>query len=78
MSTEDGLADTIKPRLKVMGADPKRVFAVNTTLTLDPDGFKQLESYLKDKRPMLVIIDPLFLHTLVAVKTPTELPTPAQ
>ena len=47
MSTEDGLAGTIKPRLKIMGADPKRVFAVNTALTLDPDGFKQLESYLK-------------------------------
>ncbi len=60
MSTEDGLADTIKPRLKIMGADPKRVFAVNTALTLDPDGFKQLESYLKDKRPMLVIIDLIF------------------
>ena len=44
MSTEDGLADTIKPRLKIMGADSKRVFAVNTALTLDPDGFKQLES----------------------------------
>ncbi len=58
MSTEDGLADTIKPRLKIMGADPKRLFAVNTALTLDPDGFKQLESYLKDKRPMLVITDP--------------------
>jgi len=62
MSTEDGLADTIKPRLKIMGADPKRVFAVNTALTLDPDGFKQLESYLKQKRPMLVIIDPLFAY----------------
>ncbi len=60
MSTEDGLDDTIKPRLKFMGADPKRIFAVNTALTLDPDGFKQLEAYLKDKRPMLVIIDPLF------------------
>jgi len=44
MSTEDGLADTLKPRLKILGADFKRVFAVNTTLTLDPDGFKQLES----------------------------------
>ena len=44
MSTEDGLADTLKPRLKIMAANPKRVFAVNTALTLDPDGFKQLES----------------------------------
>ena len=72
MRTEDGLADTLKPRLKIMGADPKRVFAVNTALTLDPDGFKQLESYVKGKATHADDHRSHFLHTLMVVQTPTE------
>lgn len=63
LSAEDGLADTIKPRLDASGADTERVFAVNEPLTLDDMGLIKLEGYIAEVEPSLVIIDPLFAYT---------------
>ena len=63
MSAEDGLADTIKPRLERAGADTTRVFALNEPLTLDDAGLQRLETAIGDHHPLLVGIDPLFAYT---------------
>ncbi len=60
LSAEDGLADTVRPRLDNLGADVTRVTARNKRLTLDEQGLADLESKVAALRPALVIIDPLF------------------
>jgi len=61
-SAEDGLGDTIRPRLDAMGADNRRIFAIDGALVLDLDGFTLLETYLEKKQPTLLIIDPLVAY----------------
>jgi hypothetical protein len=61
-SAEDGLGDTIRPRLDAMGADISRIFAIEGALTLDETGLARLESYLERVRPSLLIIDPLVAY----------------
>ena len=61
-SAEDGLADTIRPRLDAMGADVSHIFAIDGALILDANGFALLESYLKRIHPALLIIDPLVAY----------------
>lgn len=65
LTAEDGLADTLRPRLDKAGADVRRVFA----LTGQTDGGEEtgvtlsdlpvLESTLRFVRPALVVVDPL-------------------
>jgi len=61
-SAEDGLGDTIRPRLDTMGADVSRILAIDGLLTLDKSGFALLEAYLEGVHPTLLIIDPLFAY----------------
>jgi len=58
-SAEDGLGDTIRPRLDAMGADVSRIYAIDGALTLDDSGFVLLEGYLERVKPALLIVDPL-------------------
>lgn len=67
LSAEDGLRDTIRPRLDACGADVRRVHAL--TATRDLDGTEralelgrdllQLEAAIERYTPGLVVIDPL-------------------
>lgn len=68
LSAEDGLADTIRPRLDAAGADPSRVFfmKMNRTRTGARSHFNlrrdvaQLEQAIRDRGDVrLVVIDPL-------------------
>jgi hypothetical protein len=61
-SAEDGLGDTIRPRLDAMGADVSRILAIDGALTLDDSGFALLEAYLERVSPALLIIDPLVAY----------------
>lgn len=63
LSAEDGLGDTLRPRLDAVGADVEKVYAINSPLTLDTVGLLQLEELIIGLRPSLVIIDPLFAYT---------------
>ena len=63
MSIEDGLADTIRPRLDTMKADCTRIFAVSKPLSLNRDGLGDLETLLRKNKPLFVVIDPLFAYT---------------
>ena len=59
LSAEDGLADTLRPRLQALKADLKRVHASDAVLILDPEGLKRLEQEIKRVRPALVGLDPI-------------------
>ncbi len=63
LSTEDGLRDTMRPRLDSMNADVNLIFAVDGVLILNDAGLQKLENYIAEYNPALVIIDPLFAFT---------------
>ena len=64
LSAEDGIADTIVPRFLGLGGDLKNAFSVERPLTFQSeDGFNELEGYIRQYMPTLVIIDPLFAYT---------------
>jgi AAA domain len=60
LSAEDGLDDTIRPRLEAMGADLAKVIARNKAMTFDEKGIQQLEAQVSKLKPALIVIDPLF------------------
>ena len=62
LTAEDGLGDTVAPRLDGMDADARRIFAIDGPLTLDGKGFSELEAVIKAHRPVLVIVDPLVAY----------------
>ncbi len=62
MSAEDGLEDTIQPRLKAAGADLGRIGffeAYNQAPLVVPDHLERIEVRLRDYDARLLIIDPL-------------------
>ncbi len=63
LSAEDGLADTLKPRLDAVGADASRVFALDEPLTFDETGLLRLELAIAEHKAGAVTIDPLFAFT---------------
>ena len=70
LSAEDGLADTISPRLIAAGADRSRIYAMTGILTplgvegsvSIPDGLAQIKMALLEMDAALLIIDPLVSH----------------
>src|SRR2546426_8997109 len=60
LSAEDGLADTIRPRIDAMGGDPSRIWALRTdqSFSLDKD-IPRLRNEVREHHALLVIIDPL-------------------
>ncbi len=61
-SAEDGLGDTIRPRLDAMAANVKNVHAIKGTLDFGNGGLAILEGHIEHVRPALVIIDPLVAY----------------
>ena len=62
LSVEDGLADTIRPRLDSMRANVERIYALQGALTLDDSGLLILEKHIIEIKPVLVTIDPLVAY----------------
>ncbi|MBX3276435.1 MAG: AAA family ATPase [Acidobacteria bacterium] len=60
LAAEDGLSDTLRPRLDSMNADISRIFAFGEPFTLDARGVMQLAEAIATYEPRLVTIDPLF------------------
>jgi hypothetical protein len=63
LTAEDGLGDTLKPRLNALEADTSRVFALDEPLVFDETGLLDLEAGITDHKPAIVLIDPLFAYT---------------
>lgn len=58
LSSEDGLGDTLKARMRICGADMKNIFSVidqDAVLSFDSP---QIEEIIKEVRPALLIFDP--------------------
>lgn len=62
MSCEDGLGDTIKPRLVSLGADHSKIFAPSEIFTFDELGIEILKKYIEQKKPKLIIVDPIVAY----------------
>jgi hypothetical protein len=61
-TAEDGLGDTIRPRLERMKADLDRIYAVSQLISFDDKGLGQFEEVVAVYEPHLVIIDPLTVY----------------
>jgi len=59
LSAEDGLADTIRPRLDALGADLSRISAMAQPIMFDKNGLYHLRLAIRSRRPALIVIDPL-------------------
>jgi hypothetical protein len=61
LTAEDGLADTIRPRLEAAGADLRRIVAAKPEElpTLDEPGFEYILALIERVDAELVVIDPL-------------------
>ncbi|MBM7867324.1 AAA family ATPase [Heliobacterium gestii] len=68
-TAEDGLADTLKKRLDILGADSRFIEAVigidGSDEAFDFSKLELLDEYLEDRKPVLFIVDPIqaFLGT---------------
>ena len=62
MSAEDGLADTIKPRLLTLKANTKNIVAIPEPISFTENGAKAVDEAIKMVKPKLVIIDPLVAY----------------
>jgi hypothetical protein len=61
-AAEDGIADTIHPRLTALNADLSRIVALGKPFTFDDAGCVLLGDYMTGFKPTLMIIDPLFSY----------------
>ena len=62
-TAEDGLADTLRPRLDLLGADCDAVLLHDQPLDLaQADDFGEIEQALVEHRPRLVILDPIVAY----------------
>jgi hypothetical protein len=59
---EDGLADTIRPRVGAAKADLQRVFAYRHSVLSIPENIPTIEREIKYTQAKLVIIDPLSMY----------------
>lgn len=59
LSAEDHPSYTQKPRLEKFGANTSLVYFAEEAFSLNDDGMKYLEIYIKLHRPALVVIDPM-------------------
>ena len=61
-SAEDGLGDTLRPRLDAMAADVRNVHAIKGILDFSNGGLEILRKNIELLKPALVIIDPLVAY----------------
>lgn len=67
LTAEDGLGDTVKPRLLAAGGNPKRVIVVNgfrmngddLRLPIIPDDIPAIQRIVAEEGAVLVVVDPL-------------------
>lgn len=62
LSAEDGIADTIKPRLITLRANTKNIVAIPEAVSFTENGCKAIDEAIKQVNPLLIIIDPLVAY----------------
>ncbi len=58
LTAEDGIGDTIKKRMRQCGANMKKVFVVTENKTQLLFDSPEIEEFVKEKRPALMVFDP--------------------
>ncbi|TGX96316.1 AAA family ATPase [Hominisplanchenecus murintestinalis] len=58
LTAEDGIGDTIKKRLRICGADMKNIYTVTENKSQLLFNSPEIEEYMKDAKPALMIFDP--------------------
>lgn len=58
LTAEDGIGDTIKKRLRICGADMKKVYTVDSNKSSLMFDSPEIEQFLKEVKPDLMIFDP--------------------
>jgi hypothetical protein len=59
VTAEDGLGDTLRPRLDAMGANPAMIHGAELSWEMDAKGLGRLREIITDVQPALVVLDPL-------------------
>jgi|GEM_PF-854376 len=73
LSCEDGAADTFRPRLDSLGADPGRIFLVQEPIDLSEGmGLKKFAREVERRQPGMIIVDPIFDFSGVVNPNATE------
>lgn len=62
LTAEDGLGDTVRPRLDAMGADLSHIFPLSGDLVFDATGLAYLEQAIQQTSARLVVVDPLVAY----------------
>jgi hypothetical protein len=58
LNAEDGLGDTVRPRVDRMGGDVERMYALDGPVLFDGEGLEFLEQKIQETTAALVVIDP--------------------
>lgn len=73
LTAEDGIGDTIKKRLRICGADMKKIYVpqMNNQLLFDSP---EIEEYMRDVKPQLMIFDPFqaYIGSTVDMNAPNK------
>lgn len=59
LSVEDDPADTMKPRLRNLRADMRKIYISDEDIVLDSDGINAIRTMIKQTDAKLIIIDPI-------------------
>jgi len=62
ISAEDDMGDTLKPRLRNLRADMRRVFVEPRAIVLDDDGMVAIEQMIRATKAKLLVIDPIVAY----------------
>lgn len=62
LSAEDGLGDTVRPRVEAMGGDLSKVFVSDDSFYLDAQGIKDMSELMKAVSATIVFMDPIVAY----------------
>ncbi len=62
LSAEDGIADTIRPRVGSLEANLRKVFAIDEPVIMDEEGIERVGQQIRVIKPQLVVLDPLVAY----------------
>lgn len=62
LSAEDGLGDTIRPRIEAMKGNMENIYVSDDYFILDPQGVKDMEDLMRTTAATLVFMDPIVAY----------------
>jgi DNA repair protein RadA/Sms len=62
LSAEDGVGDTLRPRLNQLEANVMKIAAVDDPVKFDEEGAEEIEEHIQKFRPHLTVIDPIVAY----------------